>query len=76
MLLTSIHKEKLKEKSHTNGISATGNPMGDVWHPHQEFQVGKVLKNSSALTINAGGGDAGQSNPTTLSMPKALRYKN
>lgn len=53
----------------TNGISATWKPVGDV-SLASSSRTPREYNTSRALTIDSGGGDAGQSKPRMLSMPK------
>lgn len=71
----SITKYKdLGYRKHTNGISATWNPVGDVSFASSS-RTPREYNTSRALISASGEGDAGQSNPIILSIPKAFNYE-
>lgn len=66
--------KKLGFQKHTNGSSATWNPVGDVSFASSS-RTPREYNTSSALISASGEGDAGQSNPKILSIPKAFNYQ-
>lgn len=60
-------------QKHTSGISATWNPVGEV-SLASSSSTPSEYNISSALIIDSGDGDAGQSKPKMLSMPKAFNW--
>ncbi|KAL5699146.1 hypothetical protein ACHQM5_030087 [Ranunculus cassubicifolius] len=71
---TGNGQDSRKNRGHTNGISATWKPMGDV-SLASSSRIPSEYKTSSDLIIASGDGDAGQSNPKILSIPRAFNWK-